>query len=614
LPNQKYTFSIHTKHYISKVSIILVLIAVWVINFSYSYWQQDKERIIAWDVKSYYLYLPGLFIYDDLSFKFKETGTDKEKEFYKEFIWALKLDNGNNLIITSMGMSYMYLPSFLVAHIYTKLSDKYEANGYTNPYRFALIINAFLIFLVGLVYLRKILLRYFDDISTAITIFVFGIGTNMLFYATLDPGMTHIYNFSLIAIFLYQLIKWEESKKSKYLIYLGLIGGLITLIRPTNILIYVVVLLWNVANFKDFKERFIYLVSDFKIPLILIFTFLVPWIPQMIYWKIYTGKLLFFAYGEKDAHFFWANPQILKFLFSYWKGWYVYTPVMFIATIGFAFLYVKRKPFFIPFFIYVALMVYVLSSWWSWWFGGSFGTRSMVDTYAIMAFPFATITEYILKRKIIKWFYFFILINFIWYNVFQMLQYETSALHYWSMTKEMYRETFLKLKPTKKYWEIARIPDYEAAHHGIYRLVTPKELESRKQAYGKVYGTPETYIDFYKKQILNNPEALKKTINKYPLLSKDAAVEKEAFVLYQNLNNGKTKKELIKHYSDMVLEIWPDECLKKASEQDVPIDTIAYRDAIWFYNKFHYTRTQLLEVYMTEQLVDSVLQLEIPYD
>ena len=39
------------------------------------------------------------------------------------------------------------------------------------------------------------------------------------------------------------------------------------------------------------------------------------------------------------------------------------------------------------------------------------------------------------------------------------------------MNKEAYWETFLRLRPTTKYWHVITIPDYEKAREGIYTAI-----------------------------------------------------------------------------------------------------------------------------------------------
>src|SRR5690606_4978484 len=54
---------------------------------------------------------------------------------------------------------------------------------------------------------------------------------------------------------------------------------------------------------------------------------------QMIYWKFVTGKLFVNSYVGEG--FFFLKPKLIKGLFGFRKGWYLYTPLMFLATFGF---------------------------------------------------------------------------------------------------------------------------------------------------------------------------------------------------------------------------------------------------------------------------------------
>ena len=54
------------------------------------------------------------------------------------------------------------------------------------------------------------------------------------------------------------------------------------------------------------------------------------WVPQMIYWNEMTGHWLYFSYGS-DERFFFGDPAIIKGLFSYRKGLFIYTPLLLFA-------------------------------------------------------------------------------------------------------------------------------------------------------------------------------------------------------------------------------------------------------------------------------------------
>ncbi|MBN1251053.1 MAG: hypothetical protein JXR51_07400 [Bacteroidales bacterium] len=453
--------------------IILYILLIPVINTNHHNWA-DNEGVIKWDIKSYYAYLPAAFIYHDISLNFINENPQK----FNKWIWPINTPTRKKGIITSMGLSVLYAPFFAIAHTVALLNPQYQADGYSLPYHYALAFSTFFYFILGLFVLRKILRQFYPEKIVAITLFFVGFGTNLLYYVTYEAAMSHGYNFVLIVLFLYFLIKWHKSHTVKHTVILGLLGGIISLIRPTNILILILIPLWEVYNLKSFKESIIDLLSKWKLILLMFFSFILVWIPQFIYWKYISGQFLYFSYGETGGKFFFLNPQLSDFLFSYKKGWYVYTPLMLFATIGIYFLYQQKKKYAVAIAFLLIIYVYILSSWWSWWFGGAFGQRSMVDLYGILALPFAAIMFSLLKRKWIYKISVSLVVLFVFFNLFQTRQYKNGAIHYWWMTKEAYWETFLKINPTCKYLKIHLIPDYEKARQGIYIAIPEHDKNS----------------------------------------------------------------------------------------------------------------------------------------
>nr|MDA3879307.1 hypothetical protein [Prolixibacteraceae bacterium] len=431
--------------------------------------------VIVWDIKQYYAYLPAAIIHHDLSLEFMK----EDPEFYGKWIWPAESPTGKKTIITTMGLSFLYSPFFLIAHSYSSISQKFEANGYSKPYHIALTFSALFYLLLGLFFLRKTLLRFYSEKIAALTLFLIAAGTNLLFYSTYEAPMSHCYNFALISVFFYLTILWRERRSMKNTVFLGLLGGLIALIRPTNIIVLLIIPLYGIKTFKDLKIQLASIFSEWGKLLAMIAAFITVWLPQFIYWKYVSGKYIYFSYSEIGGEFFFDNPQIFKFLFSYEKGWLVYTPVMFIALIGFIFLFKNKKLVFWPTITLTVLSIYILSSWWSWWFGGGFGQRSMVDYYGILALPLAALIEHFSTRKVFKYVIPGLLIILASFNIFQTVQYHNGAIHYWWMNKEAYWETFLKPKPTPKYWYLIRLPDYEKARQGIYVSI-PAENKKTK--------------------------------------------------------------------------------------------------------------------------------------
>ena len=420
--------------------------------------------MIASDVINYYGYLPATFIFHDLGIKNPET-------IEKGTFWVVRVPNGNNVFKMSMGLSFVYAPFFFMGHGAAKLFG-YEAYGFSEPYRFALTISYLVYLLIGLIFLRKILLYYFSDKISAITIIAITLGTNLLYYASIEGTMSHIYNFALFNIFIWHSILWYNSPTFKRLFGLGALAGLIILVRPSNIVILLFFFLFKVNSFKLLRERFQLLFKKFHWFLAMLLAFLLIWTPQFIYNLHYTGELLFYSYTKEK--FFFNNPQILDGLFSYRKGWLLYTPLMFIPLFGIIVSLFKKKEYSWPILVFTVFNIYVIFSWWCWWYGGSFGQRSFVDSYGLLAIPFALVLT---EVKRIKQVLYNVLLGLtfliIVFNNFQTQKYIYGSIHFADMTKAAYWNSFWHIHPQPGYWDLLETPDYEMAIKGIY-VVQPK--------------------------------------------------------------------------------------------------------------------------------------------
>lgn len=365
----------YAKRYPSKAIIWISLLVILVANYQYKNWNHEY-RVIAWDINHYYAYLPMLFIYNDIDMNFIDGGDEKIAQHY----WPIATEKGKRAILTSMGMAYLYAPFFLAGHGIAQLTP-FAGDEFSPPYKIALILSCLFYFTIGLIFLRKVLRKYYSELVTSISLLIIVFGTNLLHYVTEEPTMTHAYNFALISVFLFLIIKWLQKPGIKYAILIGALAGLITLIRPSNILVVLLLVFWGVSSIRELGSRIGFYFRNIHLVVMMIIGFILVWLPQFAYWHYVSGSLFLYTYGSDGQGFFFDNPQVYHLLFSYRKGWFVYTPVMFIALFGFYFLYKDKRGIFWPVAIYLVITVYILASWWSWWNGGSFGLRSFVDLY-----------------------------------------------------------------------------------------------------------------------------------------------------------------------------------------------------------------------------------------
>jgi uncharacterized membrane protein YeiB len=113
--------------------------------------------------------------------------------------------------------------------------------------------------------------------------------------------------------------------------------------------------------------------------------------------------------------------------------------------------------------------VYIVSSWWCWWYGGGFGLRAFIESYAILAIPFATFLTWVARQKLrIKIPISIIVLAITLLSAFHTIQYHYGAIHWGNMNKKAYFDSFLRIRPSEKFDSLLEEIDYKAAQKGIY--------------------------------------------------------------------------------------------------------------------------------------------------
>ena len=458
-------YGLEGEKWLSVVTVAFIITFMTFNMLNVKHWKEE-QRVIEWDAISYYAYLPAAFIYNDLSLSF----TDGYDGPHKFVFWPEKGPDGKNLIKTTMGLSVMWLPFFVAGHI-TALITGADAGGYSEPYKFFLLISALFYLLTGLIYLRRILVTHFSDIVASLVLAGFAFGTNLYWYTLFQGTMAHVYSFALISVFVWFSIQWHAARGKEHgawsAVRLGLLLGLISLIRPTNAIIVIFFLFYGVITGKDLSNRVKNLAADYRYLLPMALMVVLVWVPQMIYWKEMTGHWLYFSYGS-DERFFFGDPAIIKGLFSWRKGLFIYTPLLIFAFAGIISLWMKRSPHALPVTLFVPLNIYIILSWWCWWYGGGFGQRAFIDSYALMAVSAAALLACAFSSGT-KWLRtgiitaYLILMSL---GIFNNIQYYNGAIHWESMTKAAYWNSFGRVRPSADFNNLLEAPDYEAARAG----------------------------------------------------------------------------------------------------------------------------------------------------
>lgn len=426
----------------------VVCIVICVSMLGYRYYYSDLRsgnpplKIAEWDAFGYYQYLPAILIYHDHK-KMEWIGEAQKKYRFTDGqgFPMTKLDNGNFAYKYLGGVALMELPFFLVAHWYAK-QNGYPPDGFSPPYQWGLTIGAILYSILGIFVLRRILLRYFSDQTTGITLAAVCLATNFINYAAIENGQSHSFIFPLYALILYATIKWHERPSVLWACSIGAIIGLAMICRPTEAIMLFIPLLWNTQS-KEIAAKKWALVKQYRHHIIYTAVCgLIAITPQLIYWKSVSGSFIYDVGSSWD----FLNPHF-RVLFGPEKGWFIYTPITIFFMVGM--FYIKELPFRKSVLWFCLLNIYIVIGWRDWHYGASYSTRALMQSYPIFALAFGAFVEDI-KFKKWRWAFYTVLPYLIFLNFFQNTQYRSGILHYDEMNFRYYGRIYLNFNPTEE--------------------------------------------------------------------------------------------------------------------------------------------------------------------
>ena len=459
--------------------VVIIFLFIILIN---NYFKNTETAIKA-DGVGYYDYLPSLFIHHD--FVRKDIPLRNDSGSYKRInsLWAYVSYDGYKVNKYPCGTAVLQLPFFLVTSSATNLEGNFN-DGYQRPFQIAIFHATIFYLFLGLFFLKRTLVLF--NIKKYVILFIqllLVFATSVTHYANYEAGYSHIYSLFAITAFLFFTKSYFTRKNINHFVVACLFLGLILILRQVNIIIllFVPFLAGSMENLKDgirrlFDNRLKFISGVLLVPAVFSI--------QCILWYLQTGHFLIYSYQGEGFNF--RDPQIINILFSYRKGLFVYTPVLFLCLLSVLYLAYRRNYYltltWIGFFLF---LTYILSSWYMWFFGDSYGLRAYIDFFAVFFIPFAILLNEalgLMKPGII-------VLSFLTVplNIIQTYQYDNFIFHWSLMSRDKYWKVFLKTDQryqgilwTKKYdfrnyktlkeIRIGNIPVNANRFEGIYKI------------------------------------------------------------------------------------------------------------------------------------------------
>jgi hypothetical protein len=501
----------------NRLSLFTIVLILGIYLFSIHKFAKWHDAIIGGgDTWGYYLYLPATFIHHDLGTL--EASVKARRQYHPAFSDTpynpLGVDethiawSGKQVNKYTTGVAILYSPFFFIAHAIALAADL-PANGYSFIYIYLIHLSSIFYAIIGFIFLRKVLLRFFTDQVTSITLLLIALATNLYYFTVYNSPMAHAYLFSLYCMLLYATIKWYESKSWKAAIGIGLTAGFITLIRPTEIICLFIPLFWGLSGFRDIPERVAMFGKEYKKLLLAVFVFVLVAVPQLLYWKYTAGEFIYYSYGDESFDF--LHPHIKDGLWSYKNGWLAYTPVMYLALIGILFLFRNRQALF-PVVLFLPLHIYIIYSWWCWNYINGMGSRPMVEAYALLSLPLAYTIRFVWKKKALLILTLPICLFFIWLNIFNTYQLYKGVLWSEEGNWPYYKGIFGKTKLT--YNDLVRFDfaEEQPEENELSKIAT-LHSDGFEKPLTEQYTTAEKYEGQYS-YILNNAVTYGPTFSK----------------------------------------------------------------------------------------------------
>lgn len=424
------------------------LFIFYLFSFLTQRWNDSDEngwkKIIVSDGKGYYAYLTHLFIENDMTFR------------SDEHLYAVPTEDGKFINRFYCGTALLEAPFFFLGYGIAYIFN-YELDGYSEPFAFSLVLSAIFYTLLGFYFLYVIFRNYLKlSENNSLIIILFGaLGSNIIFYATILAVFSHAYSFFAICTFLYYLIKTKENASPKNIFIAALLFSLIVVIRPVNILI----LLFIPFFFSGFKSLFEFLKEILLTQKIiyLLIGGIIPVFIQCWFWYMQTGNWIEWSY--KQEGFYFTHPEFFRSLFSFRRGLFIYSPLLFISLFGFYFLWKESKWKAIWLFIFLLAFTYIIAAWWHWTYGDTFGNRPFNDVLPAFLILLACLIQ---NLKRMKKFILTICILASCLNLVYAYQYTHQIIRYSNMDMKKFFMVFLKTSEKYKniFGGVNDIPPY----------------------------------------------------------------------------------------------------------------------------------------------------------
>lgn len=267
-----------------------------------------------------------------------------------------------------IGTAILWLPSMFLMDLFS--SDRFDLVHELGPGITGIALTIF-----GLIFLEKYLKSKFIEKKIHWVILTLFFGSNLFYYSSFEPALSHQPAFFIICLLLYLSL----NKNMNYFL-MGILTGFLTIIRPADMILIIPVLI----SIK-FKLKHTHLFA---------FGFLIAILPQLYVQNKFYGSIFSNPYLKGTSGNWSINlNHTLEYLFSPIRGLFVWSPIFMLSLYGL----IKKRSYLI---LGVLTLAVLIHSSWSAYLSAGFGQRFAVSFIPYFSIGLAHIFNKLSQKKI----------------------------------------------------------------------------------------------------------------------------------------------------------------------------------------------------------------------
>jgi hypothetical protein len=298
----------------------------------------------------------------------------------------------------TIGPAIVWSPFFAVGHLVaTGLRAKgveVSTDGTSYPYRQAICIASLVYGLLGCWFAYRLTRLFFPASLAAPAVALTTAGSFMLWYLVKEPSMTHASSMASVAGFIWMWAATRERRPLRSWALLGLLAGLMALIRWQNLLfallpgldaLQMLARSRRTADTRAMRETLagsaVFLACG-----------VAGFLPQMLAWQGIYGSMI--ARSPVGPQIRWTDPHLVDILWSARNGLFSTAPILYLGAIGLLGFAAVRPAAGVPMVAAVAVMIYFNACIQDWWGSAGFGGRRFDGLIPIFCVGLAAFVDY----------------------------------------------------------------------------------------------------------------------------------------------------------------------------------------------------------------------------